>query len=53
MLWLGYSLVCALSQATSDALSKKALEKEDPLMVAWVRMGSVGSYTAEDGTARA
>ena len=40
MSWLVYALVCALSLATADALSKKALEENtDPSIVAWVRTG--------------
>ncbi len=37
-----YALICALSVATADALSKKALISNDSYLVAWVRVG----YTA-------
>ncbi|KHE94157.1 MAG: DMT family transporter [Candidatus Scalindua rubra] len=40
MSWFVYALVCALSLATADALSKKALDDNtDPSIVAWVRTG--------------
>ena len=43
MNWFIYALVCALSLATADALSKKALDDDsDPNIIAWVRIG----YTA-------
>ena len=36
MSWFIYALVCALSLATADALSKKALDDNtDPYIVAW------------------
>ena len=34
-----YALICALSVATADALSKKALINNDSYLVAWVRVG--------------
>ena len=34
-----YAFICALSVATIDALSKKALIDNDPYFVAWVRVG--------------
>ena len=34
-----YALICALSVATADALSKKALINNDSYFVAWVRVG--------------
>ncbi|MFQ5964396.1 MAG: EamA family transporter [Candidatus Scalinduaceae bacterium] len=39
MNWFMYAFVCALSVATADALSKKALINNDPYLVAWVRFG--------------
>ena len=40
MSWFVYAFVCALSLATADALSKKALDDNvDPSIVAWVRVG--------------
>lgn len=40
MSWFVYALVCALSLATADALSKKALDDNtDPSIVAWIRTG--------------
>ena len=42
MNWFTYALICALSVATADALSKKALNNNDTYLVAWVRFG----YTA-------
>jgi drug/metabolite transporter (DMT)-like permease len=43
MEWFFYAFVCALSLATADALSKKALDDNiDQNIVAWVRVG----YTA-------
>ncbi len=40
MNWFVYAFVCALSLATADALSKKALDdNSDPDIVAWVRIG--------------
>ncbi len=40
MSWFVYAFVCALSLATADALSKKALDDNaDPSIVAWVRTG--------------
>ena len=40
MSWFVYAFVCALSLATADALSKKALDdKIDSSIVAWVRTG--------------
>jgi drug/metabolite transporter (DMT)-like permease len=39
MIWVIYSLISAFSWATSDALSKKAMEKEDQYLIAWVRLG--------------
>jgi len=39
MIWVIYSLISAFSYATSDALSKKALAKENPYLIMWVRVG--------------
>ncbi len=39
MIWIVYSLISAFSYATSDALSKKAMEKKDQYTIAWVRLG--------------
>ena len=40
MIWFIYAFVCALSLATADALSKKALDDNiDSSIVAWVRTG--------------
>ncbi|MBT6230883.1 MAG: EamA family transporter [Candidatus Scalindua sp.] len=40
MSWFVYAFVCALSLATADALSKKALDdNSDPSIIAWVRTG--------------
>ncbi len=40
MSWFVYAFVCAISLATADALSKKALDDNiDPSIVAWVRVG--------------
>jgi len=40
MSWFVYAFVCALSLATADALSKKALNNNtDPSIVAWIRTG--------------
>ena len=40
MIWFVYAFVCALSLATADALSKKALDDNiDSSIVAWVRTG--------------
>jgi len=40
MSWFVYAFVCALSLATADALSKKALDdNSDPSIVAWIRTG--------------
>ncbi len=36
-LWIYLSLICAFSLATSDALLKKRLNKENELMFAWLR----------------
>ena len=38
MSWFAYALICALSVAIMDALSKKALIDNDPYFVAWVRV---------------
>lgn len=38
MSWLVYSLLCAFSLATTDALSKRALAENDPTHIAWVRL---------------
>lgn len=38
MIWVIYSLISAFSWATSDALSKKAMEKENQYLIAWVRL---------------
>src|SRR5512143_874493 len=37
MLWLLLSLLSAFSQATADALTKRALAKSDLFLVAWLR----------------
>lgn len=39
MLWLPYTLLTALSLASADALSKKALRNADELTIVWVRVG--------------
>ncbi len=39
MLWFSLSLTCALSVAVVDLLSKKAMGKTPPYVVAWVRLG--------------
>lgn len=39
MLWFILSLLCAISLATSDALSKKALKASNEYLIAWVRLG--------------
>ncbi|GAX60648.1 permeases [Candidatus Scalindua japonica] len=40
MSWFVYAFICALSLATADALSKKALNDNiDPSIVAWIRTG--------------
>jgi len=39
MIWIIYALISAFSYATSDALSKKALSKENPYLIMWVRLG--------------
>lgn len=39
MLWVIYSLISAFCYATCDALSKKAMEKENQYIIAWVRLG--------------
>ncbi len=39
MSWFVYAFICALSVATADALSKKALVNNDSYFVAWVRVG--------------
>jgi drug/metabolite transporter (DMT)-like permease len=39
MHWFYLSLSCAVSVALVDALSKKALGRSDPYVVAWVRLG--------------
>ena len=39
MLWVFYALLTALSLATSDALSKKALSKSHEYVIVWVREG--------------
>jgi drug/metabolite transporter (DMT)-like permease len=38
MNWIAYSLLCAFSLATTDALSKRALEEHNPILIAWVRL---------------
>lgn len=37
MIWVIYSLISAFSHATSDALSKKAMEQQNPYLIMWVR----------------
>ncbi|MBI5902083.1 MAG: DMT family transporter [Deltaproteobacteria bacterium] len=39
MKWLPYTLLTALSLASADALSKKALRNADELTIIWVRVG--------------
>lgn len=39
MTWLPYTLLTALSLASADALSKKALTDADELTIVWVRVG--------------
>jgi drug/metabolite transporter (DMT)-like permease len=39
MLWLLYALISGLSWATTDALCKQGLVKENELVLAWVRVG--------------
>ncbi|MBI5827542.1 MAG: DMT family transporter [Deltaproteobacteria bacterium] len=39
MQWLPYTLLTALSLASADALSKKALRNADELTIVWVRVG--------------
>jgi drug/metabolite transporter (DMT)-like permease len=47
MSWFIYAFVCALSLATADALSKKALDNNtDPYIVAWVRTGYAAPFIA-------
>jgi drug/metabolite transporter (DMT)-like permease len=47
MSWFIYAFVCALSLATADALSKKALDDNiDPYVVAWVRTGYAAPFVA-------
>ena len=42
-----YAFVCALSLATADALSKKALDDNaDPYIIAWVRTGYAAPFIA-------
>ncbi len=45
MSWFIYTFVCALSLATADALSKKALDDNtDQYIVAWVRTGYAAPF---------
>ena len=47
MSWFIYAFVCAISLATADALSKKALDDDsDPYIVAWVRTGYATPFIA-------
>jgi drug/metabolite transporter (DMT)-like permease len=47
MSWFIYALVCALSLATADALSKKALDDDtDPYIIAWARTGYAAPFIA-------
>jgi drug/metabolite transporter (DMT)-like permease len=47
MSWFVYAFVCALSLATADALSKKALDDNaDPYIIAWVRTGYAAPFIA-------
>lgn len=47
MSWFVYAFICALSLATADALSKKALDDNtDPYIVAWVRTGYAAPFIA-------
>lgn len=38
MMWVIYSLISAFASATSDALSKKAVAKENLYLIMWVRL---------------
>ncbi|MEW6607096.1 MAG: EamA family transporter, partial [bacterium] len=38
MIWVIYSLISAFSSATTDTLSKKAMEKENQYLILWVRL---------------
>ena len=47
MSWFVYAFACALSLATADALSKKALDDNaDPYIIAWVRTGYAAPFIA-------
>jgi drug/metabolite transporter (DMT)-like permease len=47
MSWFIYAFICALSLATADALSKKALDDNtDPYIVAWARTGYAAPFIA-------
>ena len=47
MSWFIYAFICALSLATADALSKKALDDNtDPYIVAWARTGYAAPFVA-------
>lgn len=37
-LWIVFSLICAFSLATSDALTKKALKDKNEYLIAWFRL---------------
>ena len=44
MIWFYLSLVTAIALATSDALSKHALQKSDDVIVAWARWGLASPF---------
>jgi drug/metabolite transporter (DMT)-like permease len=37
-MWVVFTLICALSLATADALTKKALRDTDEYVVGWLRL---------------
>ena len=39
MTWVFYALITAFSLATADAISKKAMDRTDEYVIAWVREG--------------
>ena len=46
MIWFLFALTTALSLSTADALSKKALESTDDIVIAWVREGYAVPFLA-------
>ena len=44
MIWFYLSLATAIALATSDALSKPALQKSDDVIVAWARWGLASPF---------